>query len=78
MGAASPIYLATTVVLGAAKAFLLVFQAFLLATIIAGAFVEGKDLAQLAVPMEFLLAVFLLRSFVACARSWRPTGPQPG
>ena len=54
--------------LGAAKAFLLVFQAFLLATIIAGAFVEGKDLAQLAVPMEFLLAVFLLRSFVAWAQ----------
>ena len=67
-GRPARIYLATTVVLGAAKAFLLVFQAFLLATIIAGAFVEGKDLAQLAVPMEFLLAVFLLRSFVAWAQ----------
>ena len=68
VGTASQDYLATTVVLGAAKAFLLVFQAFLLATIIAGAFVGGKDLAQLAVPMEFLLAVFLLRSLVAWAQ----------
>ncbi len=67
-GRPARIYLATTVVLGAAKAFLLVFQAFLLATIIAGAFVNGKDLAQLAVPMEFLLAVFLLRSLVAWAQ----------
>ena len=40
----------------------------MLATIIAGAFVGGKDLAQLAVPMEFLLAVFLLRSLVAWAQ----------
>jgi thiol reductant ABC exporter CydD subunit len=67
-GRAARIYLATTVLLGAVKALLLVFQAWLLATIVAGAFVDGKDLAQLAVPMVYLLAVFMVRSLVAWAQ----------
>ncbi|HXW80381.1 MAG TPA: thiol reductant ABC exporter subunit CydD, partial [Acidimicrobiales bacterium] len=67
-GRPARIYLATTVVLGGVKAVLLVFQAWLLATIIAGAFIDGKDLSQLGVPMEYLLAVFVLRSLVAWAQ----------
>jgi thiol reductant ABC exporter CydD subunit len=45
-----------------------VVQAWLLATIIAGAFVDQKDVAQLARPMEILLVVFVLRSAVAWAQ----------
>ncbi len=47
------------------KGILLISQAWLLATVIAGAFIDGKDLAQLRSPIELLLVVFLLRALVA-------------
>jgi thiol reductant ABC exporter CydD subunit len=62
------IYLATSVLLGIVKGFLLISQAWLLATVIAGAFIDGKDLAQLRSPIELLLVVFLLRALVAWAQ----------
>lgn len=62
------IYLATSVLLGIVKGFLLISQAWLLATVIAGAFIDGKDLAQLRAPIELLLVVFLLRALVAWAQ----------
>ena len=57
-----------SVLLGTLEGLLLVAQAWLLATIIAGAFVGGKDLADLRRPIELLLAVFLVRALV----SWAP------
>jgi thiol reductant ABC exporter CydD subunit len=54
-----------TVLLGTVKAILLVAQAWLLATIIAGAFLDGKDLGQLRGPIEVLLVVIALRAVVA-------------
>jgi thiol reductant ABC exporter CydD subunit len=59
------IYLATSVLLGVVKGILLISQAWLLATVIAGAFIDGKDLGQLRSPIELLLVVFLLRALVA-------------
>jgi ATP-binding cassette subfamily C protein CydD len=47
------------------KGLLLVAQAWLLATVIAGAFVDDKDLAQLKLPVGLLLGVFFLRALVA-------------
>ena len=44
-------YLVTTVLLGSLRALLLIAQAWLLASIVAGAFVGGQDLAALRVPM---------------------------
>jgi thiol reductant ABC exporter CydD subunit len=61
-GRPTRIYLATSVVVGAVKALLIVAQAWLLASLIAGAFIEGKDLAQLKVPMALLLGVVVLRA----------------
>jgi thiol reductant ABC exporter CydD subunit len=58
-------YLVTTVLLGTLRALLLIAQAWLLATIVAGAFVGGEDLAALRVPMERLLAVIVLRALLA-------------
>jgi thiol reductant ABC exporter CydD subunit len=62
------VYLAISVFLGTAKGLLLVAQAWLLATVIAGAFIDGKDLQQLKAPTVFLLAVFSLRALVAWAQ----------
>jgi thiol reductant ABC exporter CydD subunit len=62
------IYLAISVLLGTVKGLLLVAQAWLLATVIAGAFIDGKDLHQLRAPMALLLGVFLLRALVAWAQ----------
>jgi thiol reductant ABC exporter CydD subunit len=61
-GRPTRIYLATSVVLGAVKALLIVAQAWLLASLIAGAFIEGKNLAELKVPMALLLGVVALRA----------------
>ena len=58
-------YLATSVLLGSLRALLLIAQAWLLASIVAGAFVGGQDLAALRVPMARLLAVIALRALVA-------------
>jgi thiol reductant ABC exporter CydD subunit len=57
----------TTVLLGTLRALLLIAQARLLATIVAGAFVGGQDLAALRVPMARLLAVIVVRALVAWA-----------
>ena len=67
-GRPTRIYVVVSVLLGAFKGLLLVAQAWLLATIIAGAFVDGKDLDQLKLPFSILLAVFFLRSLVAWAQ----------
>jgi thiol reductant ABC exporter CydD subunit len=48
--------------IGSAKALLVVAQAWLLASLIAGAFVDGKDLAELKVAMALLLGVVVLRA----------------
>jgi thiol reductant ABC exporter CydD subunit len=64
-GRPARVYTAVSVLLGAAKGFLLVGQAWLLATVIAGAFVGGKDLAQLRAPIALLLGVFVLRALVS-------------
>jgi thiol reductant ABC exporter CydD subunit len=60
-------YLVTSVVVGTVRALLLVAQAWLLATVIAGAFVDGKDLAQLKVPMGLLLGVVVWRALMVWA-----------
>ena len=64
-GRAARIYVAVSVLLGTLKGVLLIAQAWLLATVVAGAFVDGKDLAGLSVPIELLLAVFVLRALVS-------------
>ncbi len=64
-GRPTRIYLATAVLLGVLRALLLIAQAWLLASIVAGAFVGGQDLAALRVPMERLLVVIVLRALVA-------------
>jgi thiol reductant ABC exporter CydD subunit len=58
-------YLRLSVLLGTVKGLLLIAQAWLLATVIAGAFIGGKDLQQLKAPMALLLGVFSLRALVA-------------
>ncbi len=68
-GRPARIYIAVSVLLGTLKGLLLVAQAWLLATVIAGAFVGGKDLAELKAPIELLLAVFLVRALVSWARN---------
>jgi thiol reductant ABC exporter CydD subunit len=61
-GRPTRIYLATSVVVGALKALLIVAQAWLLAFLIAGAFIDRKNLAELKVPMALLLGVVALRA----------------
>ncbi len=58
-------YLATSVATGTIRALLLVLQAWLLATLVAGAFIGGKDLSALEHPMELLLGVVVLRALAA-------------
>jgi thiol reductant ABC exporter CydD subunit len=66
-GRPTRVYLALSVLLGSARALLVVAQAWLLATIVAGAFIDGKDLAQLRWPVELLLVVVGLRALVVWA-----------
>ena len=65
LGRPTRVYVVTAVCMGTVRAILLVAQAWLLATIVAGAFVDGRDLAQLARPMAWLLVVVALRALVA-------------
>jgi thiol reductant ABC exporter CydD subunit len=60
-------YLVTSVLLGTGRALLVVAQAGLLATIVAGAFVSGQDLADLETPMALLLGVVTLRALAVWA-----------
>jgi thiol reductant ABC exporter CydD subunit len=53
------------VLLGTLKALLLVAQAWLIATVVAGAFVDHEDLGQLRWPLALIPAVFVLRAGVA-------------
>ncbi len=61
------VFLAQSVLLGIATATLIVVEAATLATVIAGAVSDGKDLAQLRTPLEVLLVVVGLRALVAWA-----------
>ncbi len=63
-GRPTRIYLATSIILGTVKALLLVARAWLLATVVAGAFVGGKNLAELRRPLELLLGVVVLGALV--------------
>lgn len=65
LGRASRAYLVVTVVLGLARALLLIAQAWLLATVVSGAFVSAERLSALRGSMAQLLAVVLLRTAVA-------------
>jgi ATP-binding cassette, subfamily C, bacterial CydCD len=69
-GRPTRIYLVASVGLGTVRAVLLVAQAWLLATVITGAFMSRRDLAQLRTQMELLLAVVVLRATVAWASEW--------
>jgi thiol reductant ABC exporter CydD subunit len=69
-GRPTRIYLVLSVVLGTLRGLLLIAQAWLLATIIAGAFISKKDLAELRGPIELLLAVVVGRAGVSWASEW--------
>ncbi len=58
-------FLVVSIVLGTVAAVLIVARAWLLADVIAGAFVGGKGLAQLRLPLVALLLVVLTRAAVA-------------
>src|SRR5450755_582373 len=60
-------FLVVSIVLGTLAAVLIVARAWLLADVIAGAFVGGKGLAQLWLPLVALLLVVLARATVAWA-----------
>jgi thiol reductant ABC exporter CydD subunit len=66
-GRPTRVYLIISVLLGVARGVLLIAQAWLLAAIVAGAFIGGDDLARLRVPMERLLAVIVARALVSWA-----------
>ena len=57
-------YLVLTVVLGGCTAFLVVAQAWLLATAVSGAFIDHKGLAQLKLPVTLLFLAVLARALV--------------
>ncbi|HUJ66094.1 MAG TPA: ABC transporter transmembrane domain-containing protein, partial [Acidimicrobiales bacterium] len=69
-GRPTRIYLVASVGLGTVRAVLLVAQAWLLATVITGAFMSHRDLSGLRTQMELLLAVVVLRALVAWASEW--------
>jgi thiol reductant ABC exporter CydD subunit len=69
-GRPTRIYLGLSVVLGTLRGLLLIAQAWLLATVIAGAFISKKDLAELRQPIELLLAVVVVRAGVSWASEW--------
>jgi len=64
---ATRVFLFVSVGLGVLGALLIVAQAWLLADVVAGAFVSGRGLAQLRTPLEALLCVVLARAVVAWA-----------
>ena len=69
-GRPTRIYLVLSVALGTLRGLLLVAQAWLLATVVAGAFMSKKDLAELRRPVELLLAVVVARAAVSWASEW--------
>jgi thiol reductant ABC exporter CydD subunit len=69
-GRPTRIYLVLSVALGTLRGLLLIAQAWLLATIIAGAFMSKKDLAGLRRPIELLLAVVVIRAIVSWVSEW--------
>jgi thiol reductant ABC exporter CydD subunit len=58
-------FIGLSVLLGCVTALLIVAQAWLVADVVAEAFLGGRDLAQLRLPMAALLAVVLGRALVA-------------
>jgi thiol reductant ABC exporter CydD subunit len=58
-------FLFVSVALGSLGALLIVAQAWLLADVVAGAFIGGGSLAQLRTPLSVLLAVVLARALLA-------------
>ena len=58
-------FLALTVALGLVTAVTVIAQAELLATVVAGAFADGRDLAALTTPLLALLAVVAVRALIA-------------
>jgi thiol reductant ABC exporter CydD subunit len=64
LGRATRLYLGAEVLLGAARAALLIAQAWLLATIISGAVASGKGLDQLGRPIVVLVCVVAARALV--------------
>ena len=56
-GRPTRLYLATSVLLGTIKGALLIAQAWLVATIVAGAFISGRDLTQMRGSPGLLVAV---------------------
>ena len=72
-------YLLLSVVLGTVTALLIVAQAWLLATAVAGAFIDGKGLGDLGGAVWALLAVVVAprRRDLVQPRS-RPTARRPG
>jgi thiol reductant ABC exporter CydD subunit len=63
-GRSTRIYLVISVVLGTARGLLVVAQAWLLATVVAKAFIGRSSLSALRLPMALLLAVVVLRASV--------------
>jgi ABC-type transport system involved in cytochrome bd biosynthesis fused ATPase/permease subunit len=64
LGRTTRIYLGASVMLGVARALLVVAQAWLLATVVARAFIDGESLTQLRRPMALLLVVVVGRALV--------------
>jgi thiol reductant ABC exporter CydD subunit len=56
-----------SVAIGVATAALVIAQAWLLATVVAGGFALGKTVSQLRTPMEVLLAVVVARALIVWA-----------
>ena len=71
-------YLVLTVVLGGCTAFLVVAQAWLLATAVSGAFIDHKGVAQLKVPVALLFLAVWGGPWWDGSRSGWPTGRRPG
>jgi thiol reductant ABC exporter CydD subunit len=60
-------FLFVSVALGSLGALLIVAQAWLLADVVARAFIDGRSLAQLRTPLTMLLAVVVARALLAWA-----------
>jgi thiol reductant ABC exporter CydD subunit len=60
-------FLFVSVALGSLAALLIVAQAWLLADVVARAFIDGRSLAQLSTPLTALLAVVVARAVLAWA-----------
>jgi thiol reductant ABC exporter CydD subunit len=65
LGRATRVNLVVAVGLGALRTTAVIAQAWLIATVVSGAFISGKDLADLALPMVMLLVVVGARALLA-------------